>query len=105
MPRSILENDAVAFNRVSTQGRFLQVNPAFSEFLSQAEEELLKLTVTDATHPEDRDKSLRKIRFYDKNERHRIGHDLRQAHFEAHGEETRIGEALDATVEFIVTLP
>ncbi|MEK6302034.1 MAG: PAS domain S-box protein [Acidobacteriota bacterium] len=36
------------------QGRFLQVNRAFCEFLGYGEAELLKLRVLDITHPDDR---------------------------------------------------
>ena len=42
---------------VSREGRFLQVNAAFCDFLGYSEQELLAKTILDATHPDDRERS------------------------------------------------
>ena len=42
---------------VSPDGRFLEVNPAFCEFLGYSKEELLDLDVKRITHPEHQERS------------------------------------------------
>lgn len=47
---------------VSTEGRWLQVNPALSEMLGYRSDELLDLTFQDITHPDDLDADLANVR-------------------------------------------
>lgn len=42
----------------SSTGRFLQVNPRYEQILGRAEDQLVKLTVREVTHPEDRQASV-----------------------------------------------
>jgi len=51
--RSIFEKAAVGMATFGPDGRMLQVNPALCRFLGYEEEELLKRTIFDVTHPDD----------------------------------------------------
>lgn len=51
--RSIFEHAAAGMNTITLQGRYLQVNSAFCEFIGYSREELQQLTVFDLTHPDD----------------------------------------------------
>ena len=51
--RSIFEHAAAGMNTITLEGRYLQVNPAFCDFIGYSQEELQHLTVFDLTHPLD----------------------------------------------------
>ncbi len=51
--RSIFEHAAAGMNTITLEGRYLQVNSAFCDFIGYSREELKHLTVFDLTHPED----------------------------------------------------
>ena len=51
--RSIFEQANAGMNTLTLGGRYLQVNPAFCDFVGYRREELQRLTVFDLTHPED----------------------------------------------------
>jgi diguanylate cyclase (GGDEF)-like protein/PAS domain S-box-containing protein len=51
--RSIFQNAVAGIAMLGVDGRFLQVNPAFCRMLKYSEEELLKLTTFEITHPAD----------------------------------------------------
>jgi PAS domain S-box-containing protein len=51
--RSIFEHAAAGMNTITLEGRYLQVNPAFCDFIGYSREELQHLTVFDLTHPQD----------------------------------------------------
>ncbi|OHB33766.1 MAG: hypothetical protein A2X84_03140 [Desulfuromonadaceae bacterium GWC2_58_13] len=53
--RSIFESAASGVVMISPDGVFKQVNPAFIRFVGYEEAELLKMSVFDVTHPEDRE--------------------------------------------------
>jgi len=52
--RSIFEKAGAGMATAAPDGRFLQVNDEYCRFLGYTREELLKLTFTDVTHPDDR---------------------------------------------------
>lgn len=54
--RSVYEQAVAGFANADAQGRFLSVNPHFCELLGYSAEELLRKTVAEITHPEDRDR-------------------------------------------------
>ncbi|MCD4689184.1 MAG: PAS domain S-box protein [Desulfuromonadaceae bacterium] len=51
--RSIFEHAAAGMNTITLEGRYLQVNSAFCDFIGYSREELQHLTVFDLTHPQD----------------------------------------------------
>ncbi|MCH6564229.1 MAG: PAS domain S-box protein, partial [Myxococcales bacterium] len=51
--RSIFEHAGAGMHTIGPDGRFRQVNPAFCTMLGYSEQELLKLSLTDVTHPDD----------------------------------------------------
>ena len=51
--RSVFEHAAVGIAMFTPDGRFLQVNAAFSEITGYSPDELLSMTYLDVTHPED----------------------------------------------------
>lgn len=51
--RSIFEHAAAGMNTITLEGRYLQVNSAFCDFIGYSREELQYLTVFDLTHPDD----------------------------------------------------
>ncbi|APG27632.1 hypothetical protein A7E78_07140 [Syntrophotalea acetylenivorans] len=51
--RSIFEHAAAGMNTITLEGRYLQVNSAFCDFIGYSREELQHLTVFDLTHPDD----------------------------------------------------
>ncbi len=53
--RAAFEQAAVGMNQVSPQGKFLRVNQRYCEITGFLREELLHLTFSDLTHPEDRE--------------------------------------------------
>lgn len=53
MFRSIFEHAVAGMNTITLDGRYLQVNRAFCEFIGYSSEELRHLTLFDITHPED----------------------------------------------------
>ena len=52
--RSIFEQAQLGMATASPEGRYLQVNQALCRFLGYERDELLKMTVFDVTHPDDR---------------------------------------------------
>ena len=56
--RSIFENAAAGMALVEADGSFIQINAAFCRFLGYTEEELLRITVADVTHPGDRNETV-----------------------------------------------
>jgi PAS domain S-box-containing protein len=56
---TIFETATIGIAVATPEGRFFQVNPTFCRFLGYSEEELLKLTIADVTHPHDKAESLR----------------------------------------------
>ncbi|WP_225207836.1 PAS domain S-box protein [Novosphingobium huizhouense] len=56
--RLTFERANVGMAHVSTQGRFLRVNPCLARLLGRSEAELLALTFQDITHPDDLDVDL-----------------------------------------------
>ncbi len=52
--RRIFEDSAFCMTVTAPSGQFLMVNQAFADFLGYTVEEVLDLTVSDVTHPEDR---------------------------------------------------
>jgi PAS domain S-box-containing protein len=55
--RSIFENAGAGMNTITLEGRFLQTNSAFREFIGYSEDELQTRTVFDLTAPEDRERT------------------------------------------------
>jgi two-component system cell cycle sensor histidine kinase/response regulator CckA len=55
--RSIFEQARLGVATATTEGRYLQVNPAFCKFLGYERDELLQKTNLDVTHPDDRARS------------------------------------------------
>jgi two-component system sensor histidine kinase DctS len=53
--RSLFEQAAAGMVATAPDGRFLQVNPAYCRFLGYTEQELLRMTGPDVTHPDDRE--------------------------------------------------
>ncbi len=51
--RGVFENAAVGIDLVDAEGRFLQVNGSLTKMLGYSQDELLKRTIFDITHPED----------------------------------------------------
>ena len=60
--RSSFEHAAVGMALVGSDGRWLRVNQALCEIVGYTDEELLRRTFQDITHPEDLDKDLRQAR-------------------------------------------
>jgi PAS domain S-box-containing protein len=60
--RSAFENAPIGVAIVGLDGRFLQVNRSLKEMLGYSGEQLLGLTFSEITHPEDVDKSLDLVR-------------------------------------------
>jgi two-component system, cell cycle sensor histidine kinase and response regulator CckA len=57
--RSIFEEARLGMATTTPDGRYLQVNPALCRFLGYERDELLKRTVFDVTHPDDRERTRR----------------------------------------------
>lgn len=51
--RSFFYSSAIGMASISPEGKFLQVNPANCRLLGYSEEEMLRFTTQDITHPED----------------------------------------------------
>lgn len=60
--RSAFDNAPIGVAVVGLDGRFVRVNRSLCEMLGYPEEELLSLTFTDITHPEDIDASMENVR-------------------------------------------
>jgi len=56
--RLVFSDAAIGIALWDRSGRFIEVNPAFSEILGYTESQLTQLTVTDITHPEDMEKEI-----------------------------------------------
>src|SRR5882672_3769788 len=52
--RSIFEQARLGMATATPEGQYLQVNPALCRFLGYERDELMKMTVFDVTHPDDR---------------------------------------------------
>jgi PAS domain S-box-containing protein len=59
--RSLFELSAIGMAQVSPEGRYLRVNRKFCQMLGYSEEELLRLTIHEVTHPDDREFSAAKL--------------------------------------------
>jgi PAS domain S-box-containing protein len=59
--RSLFELSAIGMAQVSPEGRYLRVNRKFCQMLGYSEQELLRLTLHEVTHPEDREFSAAKL--------------------------------------------
>lgn len=55
---ALFRQTAVGIAVTDTAGRFLMVNPSFCEMLGRSEDELLRLSLRDVTHPDDMPESL-----------------------------------------------
>ena len=60
--RSIFEDSPAGVAVVAVDGRYLVVNPAFSEIFGYSAEELLRGSFFDVTHPDDRERSAQIMR-------------------------------------------
>ncbi|MGK7904632.1 MAG: PAS domain S-box protein [Hormoscilla sp.] len=56
--RLVFSDAAIGIALYDRSGRFIEVNPAFSEILGYTESQLRQLTVKDITHPEDMEKEI-----------------------------------------------
>ncbi|OQY18960.1 MAG: hypothetical protein B6I36_05650, partial [Desulfobacteraceae bacterium 4572_35.1] len=56
--RTIFQSSVAGIAMLAPDGLFLQANPAFCNLLGYSEKELLHLTITDVTHPDDIDDTL-----------------------------------------------
>jgi len=59
--RSLFELSAIGMTQVSPEGRYLRVNRKLCQILGYSEQELLRLTLHDVTHPDDRERSAHKL--------------------------------------------
>ncbi len=60
--RSTLEHAPIGMGVASIDGRFIEANQSFCKLLGYTREELLQLTITKITHPDDRAISLERIK-------------------------------------------
>ncbi len=60
--RSIYESSYSGIPLVNHQGRFLRTNKRFREMFGYSDLELEKLTIADLTHPDDKERSLKKFK-------------------------------------------
>lgn len=56
--RTIFQSSVAGIAMLAPDGSFLQANPAFCQFLGYSESELLRLKITDVTHPDDVEETL-----------------------------------------------
>ena len=59
--RSLFDLSTIGMAQVSPEGRYLRVNPKLCQMLGYSEQELLRLTLYDVTHPDDREVSAAKL--------------------------------------------
>jgi PAS domain S-box-containing protein len=59
--RATFEQSTVGFAHVSTEGRFLRINPKFCDIVGYSPAELLERTDREITHPEDLDADAKQI--------------------------------------------
>ncbi len=52
--RSLFDLSAIGMAKVSSEGRYLRVNRKYCQMLGYSEQEMLRLTLYDVTHPDDR---------------------------------------------------
>jgi PAS domain S-box-containing protein len=57
--KAVFENAPMGIAIADSDGRFVEVNPAFLDMLGYTREEALRLTFADITHPDDRPETLR----------------------------------------------
>src|SRR5262245_55800799 len=55
--RSLFDLSAIGMAKVSSEGKYLSVNRKYCQMLGYSEQELLRLTLYDVTHPDDREVS------------------------------------------------
>lgn len=60
--RNTLEHAPIGILVASLDGRFIEVNQSICDFLGYSREELLKLTIMDITHPDDKEKTRESVR-------------------------------------------
>lgn len=58
--QTIFESSVAGIAMLAPDGQFLQANPAFCNFLGYSKDELLQLKITDVTHPDDIEDTLRR---------------------------------------------
>lgn len=58
--RTIFESSVAGIAMLAPDGRFLQANPAFCQFLGYTLEELKQRKITDVTHPDDVDETIKR---------------------------------------------
>ncbi len=78
--RSIFLDSPAGVALVALDGRYLAVNPAFSEIFGYSTQELLAATFFDLTHPDDRDLSRRNMQRVIEGEGRRVRFDKRYLH-------------------------
>jgi PAS domain S-box-containing protein len=72
--RSMFDLSAIGMAQVSPEGRYLRVNRKFCQMLGYSEQELLRLTLHEVTHPDDREFSAARLSasFADRSEEYSI---------------------------------
>ncbi|MBN2645449.1 MAG: EAL domain-containing protein [Desulfuromonadaceae bacterium] len=70
--RTIFESSVAGIAMLAPDGRFLQANPAFCNFLGYSEQELKQLKITDVTHPDDIEDTLLRRNIARANRSHSI---------------------------------
>ncbi|HEX5084739.1 MAG TPA: PAS domain S-box protein [Blastocatellia bacterium] len=59
--RLLFDMSAIGMAQVAPDGKYLRVNQQYCQMLGYSEQELLRLTIYDVTHPEDREASAIKV--------------------------------------------
>ncbi len=75
--RSLFENAGVGMAMVSSQGKYLRVNKAFTEFIGYPEKTLLEMGPCDVTHPDDLEKVSNALSQWSSLQRTFIQHEKR----------------------------
>lgn len=72
--RSIFSNAAIGIDVVDENGKFLQVNTAMAEMMGYTQDELMELSISDITFPDDNDTSVCSLKdlFDGKNDCYRL---------------------------------
>jgi diguanylate cyclase (GGDEF)-like protein/PAS domain S-box-containing protein len=70
--RTIYESSVAGIAMLAPDGHFLQANPAFCNFLGYSQEELLQMKITDVTHPDDIEDTLKRRNIARANRLHSI---------------------------------
>ena len=70
--RTIYESSVAGIAMLAPDGHFLQANSAFCNFLGYSEDELLQMKITDVTHPDDIEDTLKRRNIARANRLHSI---------------------------------